>query len=154
MRLGDLICERIPAPDWRRTVGLLPSESFWWYDTVGEHFQASDDFLETFDRLGFTGDVLAWEVSRLSTGEKQRLAIARLLQNRPRALLLDEPTASLDAANIARTESMLTDYCRQYQVPVLWVSHDPLQLERVAAEQLYLAGDGSLQPNQGAQDGR
>ncbi|MBW1751122.1 MAG: ABC transporter ATP-binding protein, partial [Deltaproteobacteria bacterium] len=62
--------------------------------------------------------------------------------------------ASLDAANIERTETMLLDYCRRRQVPVLWVSHDPLQLERVADDQFYFKSDGTLQKVRGAQHGR
>jgi ABC-type iron transport system FetAB ATPase subunit len=155
VRLGDIICSRVPAPQWRKTVAMLPAESFWWFDMVGDHFQASSRLVnENLQQLGFEPDVLNWEVSRLSTGEKQRLAIVRLLQNRPRALLLDEPTASLDAANIDRTETMLVEYCRQEQVPLLWVSHDPGQLERVADMEFFLGNDGTLKVIRGEQHGR
>jgi len=155
VRLGDTICARVPAASWRKAVGLLPAESFWWFDKVGEHFQVPIERLAgKLHQVGFGPEVLSWEVSRLSTGEKQRLAIVRLLQNDPRALLLDEPTASLDAANIERTERMLVDYCRQQQVPLLWVSHDPLQLARVADSLFYLESDGSLHQGRGDSDGR
>jgi ABC-type iron transport system FetAB ATPase subunit len=77
-------------------------------------------------------DVLGWDVARCSTGEKQRLAILRLLCNAPRALLLDEPTASLDQANISQVEALLCDYARDSAAPVLWVSHDARQQQRVA----------------------
>jgi ABC-type iron transport system FetAB ATPase subunit len=155
VRLGDMAREQVPAPIWRKTVAMLPAESFWWFDVLGDHFKVPGQDIEPMlQMLGFELDVLSWEVSRMSTGEKQRLAIARLLQNKPCGLLLDEPTASLDAANIERTETMLLDYCRRRQVPVLWVSHDPLQLERVADDQFYFKGDGTLQKVRGAQHGR
>ena len=155
VRLGDMAREQVPAPIWRKTVAMLPAESFWWFDAVGDHFQAPVQNIEaTLQQLGFEPDVLCWEVSRLSTGEKQRLAIVRLLQNNPRGLLLDEPTASLDAANIECAETLLLDYCRQQQVPLLWVSHDPLQLDRVADDQFYLESDGTLQEVRGGQHGR
>jgi ABC-type iron transport system FetAB ATPase subunit len=145
--LGDIRCEDIPAPQWRRQVGLLQAESFWWHDRVGDHFFVSlSQFRSYLLELGFEESVLSWQVARLSTGEKQRLAIVRLLQNRPRALLLDEPTASLDAANIERTENLLLAYCRRQQVPMLWVSHDPGQLRRVADMVFELDDFGHLQP--------
>ena len=155
VRLGDMICEKVSAPIWRKTVAMLPAESFWWFDAVGDHFQVPvQDIEEPLQQLGFEPDVLNWEVSRLSTGEKQRLAIVRLLQNTPRALLLDEPTASLDAENIERTETLLVDYCRQQQAPLLWVSHDTQQLERVADDLLYyLESDGTLHEVRGGQHG-
>ena len=36
--LDGVACEMIPAPEWRRQVALLPVESQWWLDEVGEHF--------------------------------------------------------------------------------------------------------------------
>jgi ABC-type iron transport system FetAB ATPase subunit len=155
VRLGEIVCDQIPAPDWRKNVGLLPAESFWWFDSVGEHFRLlGGNTLRTLNQLGFDQDVFDWQVSRISTGEKQRLAIARLLQYSPRALLLDEPTASLDVENIERTEAVLVEYCRQQQVPLLWVSHDHTQLSRVADKEFQLDSEGILQQVREAQDGR
>ncbi len=145
VRLGSLVCDQVPAPLWRRKVALLPAESLWWHDRVGDHFTDFDRIPARFlDLLGFEPSVGDWQVSRLSTGEKQRLAILRLLQNRPGALLLDEPTASLDADNISRVEELLMDYCRQHLAPVLWVSHDPDQLDRVADQRMVMTTDGRL----------
>ena len=155
VRLGDIICSRVPAPQWRKTVAMLPAESFWWFDVVEDHFQVPVHVIEEiFQQLGFETDVLNWQVSRLSTGEKQRLAIVRLLQNEPRALLLDEPTASLDTENIKRTETLLVNYCKMQQVPLLWVSHDPGQLERVADAEFYLDDASALKQTRGDGYGR
>ncbi len=98
------------------------------------------DWLE---QLGFTEQVLEWEVRHCSTGERQRLALLRLLANRPRALLLDEPTASLDPDNVRRMETLLEKYRVQHDAAVLWVSHDPEQTRRVATRDLELH-DGCL----------
>ena len=138
----------IAAPAWRRSVGYLPAESRWWHDRVGEHFpQAADGARPevSFTDLGFEEDALGWDVQRLSTGERQRLALCRLLLNRPRVLLLDEPTSGLDAANAARVETVVGDYRECADVPVLWVAHDLEQLERVASRTLLLA-EGRLEP--------
>jgi len=143
--LDDMDCEQVPAPVWRRQVALLPAESGWWLDLVGEHFQnfAGLD-PAALARLGFTPEVGSWQVSRLSTGEKQRLAILRMLENQPRAMLLDEPTASLDAANVTAVEEMLLAYGREKPAAMLWVSHDPDQLARVADEVQYMDNTGVL----------
>ena len=122
---------QIPAPDWRRQVGLLPAESMWWFDTVGEHFSSVDD-ASNLKRLGFDSDVWGWPVSRLSSGERQRLALVRLLENRPRLLLLDEPTANLDEGNTQRVETLIHDYRFESGAAVLWVGHQKAQLERIA----------------------
>lgn len=139
VRLDDIECESIPAHEWRRRVGLLPAESQWWRDRVGEHFTSPRP--EWFERLGFSMAVLDWELARCSTGEKQRLAILRLLCQRPQALLLDEPTASLDPDSITRAEALLQEYARQNDAPVLWVSHDREQQQRIAKRRLLIRGD-------------
>ncbi len=145
LSLDRLVCSGIPAPVWRKKVAMLPAESSWWCDRVDEHFH---DFKlvsgEQFGLLGFSLAVGGWQVSRLSTGEKQRLSILRLLDNNPAVLLLDEPTASLDEVNIGKVEQLITNYSKQHQAPVLWVSHDPAQLERVAERCLYMESEGSM----------
>ena len=119
--LGDQRRSALPAHRWRRLVGYLPAESHWWADRVGDHHDHWP--LEILGRLGFGPEVLDWELSRLSTGERQRLALARLLANRPQALLLDEPAANLDAANAARVTAVIEAQLQERRLPVLWVSH-------------------------------
>jgi len=141
--LGQTACNEISGPDWRRQVAYLPAESLWWHERVGQHFRALPE-AAWLQQLGFTGEVMDWEVNRLSTGEKQRLAILRLLQNRPKALLLDEPTASLDQGSISKVENFILDYLKVHSAPAIWVSHDPAQLARVAARRIEIAVGGEL----------
>lgn len=115
--------------DWRRQVAMLPAESHWWGARVEEHLTASADDLAA---LNLPADVLTWSVSRLSSGERQRLALLRLLPQRPKVLLLDEPTANLDESNIQRVERWLTRQQRELSLSLIWVSHDEAQLRRVA----------------------
>jgi len=129
---------QVPAPQWRLQVGLLPAESMWWFDTVGEHF--SDTNESQISRLGFEPSIMKWPVSRLSSGERQRLALLRLLENRPRVLLLDEPTANLDEENTARVEALLYDYRLESGAAVLWVGHQKAQLHRIAGRIIGLSG--------------
>lgn len=124
------------APQWRRQVALLAAESQWWGDLVAEHFLVSDP--EGLEALGFPTDVMQWQVARLSTGEKQRLALLRIFCNRPQVLLLDEPTANLDAAAAHKVEQMIEYYRRSQDAAVLWVSHDPAQRTRVATRHYHI----------------
>jgi ABC-type iron transport system FetAB ATPase subunit len=143
--LDDREMTSINGPAWRSQVGLLPAESAWWHDKVGDHFKEANTQL--LAQLDLAGDTLLWEVSRLSSGERQRLALVRLLSNAPRVLLLDEPTANLDQKNIQRVEELITHWRRQHQVAVLWVTHDPEQQQRVG-EQCWRIADGRVQVNQ------
>ncbi len=139
--LDDAECSQVHAPAWRRQVGLLLAESQWWHDTVVEHLPEIDE--AALKQLGLTPEVLKWPVSRLSSGEKQRLAVIRLLGNRPKVLLLDEPTANLDDDNTARVESLIEEYRQSAGAPTFWACHDKEQLRRVAVRQFRLE-DGSL----------
>jgi ABC-type iron transport system FetAB ATPase subunit len=129
---------QMTAPAWRRRVMLVPAESQWWYETVGEHFP--DGVEVDFAALGFTSDVVNWQVDRLSTGERQRLGILRALSFEPEALLLDEPTSALDAENRIAVEKLITDYSRKRRVPVIWVSHDREQIGRISSKHLTVSG--------------
>lgn len=139
--------EDMPAYDWRRQVALVPAETGWWADRVGEHFSAGsgvEDLLEAVDLR----DALGWEVSRLSTGERHRLGIVRALQAGPRVLLLDEPTAALDAGMTAAVEGLVKQQLAK-DVCVLMVTHDPEQADRVADRCMTML-DGRLQSDSGA----
>jgi ABC-type iron transport system FetAB ATPase subunit len=115
---------------WRRQVGLLPAETSWWLDSVGEHF---NDFSNVNAvALGFTDDIAQWPVSRLSSGEKQRLGLMRLIENNPAVLLLDEPTANLDPQNTQLFEQFVMQYVQNHKASAIWVSHDQSQLHRIA----------------------
>ena len=146
--LNDLPRSRLTPPEWRRRVGLLPAESHWWAETVGEHWRApvADSPIEALlVALGFDVDVSGWAITRLSTGERQRLALARLLLNQPQALLLDEATANLDSVNRERVETVLEDYRAAHATAMLWVSHDPEQRVRLGGRRLVIR-ESRLEP--------
>ncbi|NOY15386.1 MAG: ATP-binding cassette domain-containing protein [Gammaproteobacteria bacterium] len=128
--------------EWRKRVAYLPTESAWWFDTVGEHFLQTD--IASLQQLGFEADVLSWKVTRISSGEKQRLALARCLSRLPDALLLDEPTASLDESHTRDVEQTVSDYMGKRKVPVFWVSHDLGQLKRLSDQAMEIQLDGTL----------
>jgi putative ABC transport system ATP-binding protein len=62
---------------------------------------------------------------QLSVGERQRVAIARALVNEPRLILADEPTGSLDTSRGGEILSLLAEICRERNVAMLLVTHDP-----------------------------
>ena len=128
--LNGVNAKAMSAPEWRQQVAMLPADSQWWFDTVGEHFNQPDKELLSF--LGFDEASLEWSISRISTGEKQRLALLRLLENKPAVLLLDEPTANLDSNNTLLFESIVRNYLEKNNACAIWVSHDQAQLERVS----------------------
>lgn len=138
-------CRDFRPAEWRKRVGLLPAESAWWADTVGEHFPETD--VEGLAALGFGPEVMDWQVARCSTGERQRLALLRLLLNRPRVLLLDEPTGALDPDGVNRVEAMVGRYRTERAAAVIWVSHDPAQGRRVA-DRCYRIVEGRLEAAQ------
>jgi ABC-type lipoprotein export system ATPase subunit len=63
--------------------------------------------------------------AELSIGQQQRVAVARALANRPRAVLADEPTASVDAAHQQQVVDLLKNTCTEHGVALLVVTHDP-----------------------------
>lgn len=137
--LGGIARGSIPAPEWRRRVGFVPAESGWWADRVGEHFADGAASRALIEALGIDPAALDWEVRRLSTGERQRLAIARALALEPTVWLFDEPTAALDAEAARLVERVIVDG-RDRGAAILLVTHDATQAERLADRSLFMAG--------------
>ena len=134
---------------WRKRVALVPAQAGWWDDRVDAHFPLTrstaahaDALPALLDELGLPSDAIGWRVDRLSTGEAQRLAIARAILGEPRVLMLDEPGAALDVAANARVEGLI-ERLRDSGTMLLVVTHDDAQARRIAQRRFRLA-DGVL----------
>ncbi len=65
---------------------------------------------------------------QLSTGQQQRVAVARALANRPALVLADEPTGNLDRRHAAEALTLIREVCRESGAALLLVSHDETAL--------------------------
>jgi molybdate transport system ATP-binding protein len=77
---------------------------------------------------------------KLSGGERQRIAVGRALLTRPRLLLLDEPLASLDAKRKSEILPYLEKLRDESRVPMVYVSHTPSEIRRIATSVVWLEG--------------
>ncbi|MTI58326.1 phosphate ABC transporter ATP-binding protein [Geosporobacter ferrireducens] len=68
----------------------------------------------------------------ISGGEAQRIALARAMVFRPKVLLLDEPTASLDPANVMQIEKLIVHAKKEFGTSVILVTHNMFQARRLA----------------------
>jgi ABC-2 type transport system ATP-binding protein len=75
----------------------------------------------------------------LSSGEQARVTLAKAMINRPRLLLLDEPTASLDPAAARDVRALIRDFAAQGTAGVLWTSHNMYEVEEVCDRVLLLS---------------
>jgi ABC-type iron transport system FetAB ATPase subunit len=126
------------AAQWRKKVMLVPAESQWWFENVGEHFHALDKTL--FKQLGLDKSILSRHIHEISSGEKQRLALLRAIQYQPEVLLLDEPTANLDKTNSVIIEEFIGHYSKKNKA-ILWISHNREQIKRIANYMLVINKD-------------
>ena len=136
-RIDGRLRESMPAPAWRRLVTYLPAEPGWWAERVGQHFADWPAAAKLVEALGLTADARDWLVSRLSTGERQRLALARALVQKPRILLLDEPTSGLDDDARDRVEGLIAGHLAGGG-GAIWSTHDGAQAKRMAKRALVI----------------
>lgn len=124
---------RINLPPEKRRIGyifqdgrLLPHLSVRANLTYGMQLTPAPErfipFEQVVDLLGI-GHLLKRRPASLSGGEKQRVAIGRALLTSPDLLLMDEPLASLDQARKHEVLPFIQRLCREFSLPVLYVSH-------------------------------
>jgi molybdate transport system ATP-binding protein len=135
--------ERIDLPAFRRRIGyvfqegrLFPHLSVRrnleygrWMTGQQEDGKALSHVVEMLD----IGHLLDRRPGKLSGGERQRVAVGRALLMRPRLLLLDEPLASLDVARKRDILPYLERLRDEAQVPMIYVSHNPAEVKRIAS---------------------
>ena len=116
-------------------------------DSLRAPFRLSVHRSSRFDRdrivnwlqlLGRDASLLARRQRELSGGEAQIVALLRAIQLQPQVLLLDEPTAALDAAATGAVERLIDIWMQQQDAAraTVWVSHDVQQAARVSTEVL------------------
>ncbi len=99
---------------------------------------------ELFDRLGLEGSRDQYPAT-LSGGEKQRVAVARALANRPQVLLADEPTGQLDPETGIDVMDLLLELGKEEATSVVVISHDRELGERFGV--IHKLVDGKLSPH-------
>ncbi len=137
----------------RREVILVPQNPVIFPGTVRDNLQigllfskkepASDErLLEEIHRLGLYKQ-LDDQTDTFSGGEKQRLALARVILMDPEVLLLDEPTSALDDNTVDKVMDRITEYVKEGQKTLVMVTHSR-QLAQMAGEKMITLDDGSV----------
>lgn len=97
---------------------------------------------ELFEHLGLSKNTLSKPVHKLSVGQQQRVAVVRALVHKPKIILADEPTSSLDSEARDDFISLLNKESEAIGASVIFVSHDP-GLEKHFKKTLHLKSVGS-----------
>ncbi len=118
------------ATAWRRRVTYVAAEPAWWDESVRAHLRDPARAAALLPALGLSPELLDAPVARLSTGERQRLALARSVHDEVRFLLLDEPSSALDPVNAARMEQAILDL-KAAGVGIVLVTHHAQQARRL-----------------------
>ncbi len=97
---------------------------------TGDGYAYRSELIGVLKGLGFSEEEFSKPVSTLSGGQKTRVALGKLLLQKPDLIILDEPTNHLDLHSIAWLET----YLMNYKGAVLIVSHDRFFLDRIATK--------------------
>ncbi|PSR29772.1 putative ABC transport system ATP-binding protein [Sulfobacillus thermosulfidooxidans DSM 9293] len=139
--------EQWPIPLLRKRVGLALQGAVMLEGSVLDNILAGPRIWketvnpeEYLDMVSLPKSYLQRSARELSGGERHRVALARVLANRPDVILLDEPTAALDPRSRIEIGDLIQNLFRQWQdrLAVIWVSHFLDEVERYADDILYL----------------
>ncbi len=92
---------------------------------------AQEEAISILDDVGLEDSFLNRDSKDLSGGQKQKVSIARTLLNRPRILLLDEITASLDQTSSREIEQLIVKINQRYNVTIIWITHNLEQAKTI-----------------------
>ncbi len=151
---GDIERNVIAAHIWRSMVAFVPAQTGWWADRVGDHFEQTNLLDDLLLKVGLPLEVFDWQVSRLSSGEMQRLGFVRALALKPKFLLLDEPTSALDKKTTKLVEELIKEQL-DLGVGIIMISHDDEQVKRLA-NRSFILEHGELKqqkPSRGSKKG-
>jgi peptide/nickel transport system ATP-binding protein len=124
----------------RRTIGDSIADPLRLQGEGGAHRRAVEDLLV---RVGLTAREYDRYPHQLSGGMRQRVGIARALASRPRLIVCDEPVTSLDVTTQAQILALLDDVRREFDLTLVFVSHD-LAVLRQVADRVAVLHEGSI----------
>ena len=113
----------------------------------GEITESVEEILE----LTGLKDRMKQKARTLSGGEAQRLNLARAMVFKPKVLLLDEPTANLDPANVAMIEKLIMHAKTEYGTSVIIVTHNMFQAKRISDNAVFLLNGSIVESGKSAQ---
>lgn len=136
--------DQCPACGLRRQIGYLFQTPYLFPGTVRDNLLYAEDKLTEEDirhlvkQCRIPPDIIDDSVENLSIGEKQRIALARLLAMKPEVILLDEPTSALDPTYTRAIENLIKSIAGETRVTVIMVTHNPEQALRMGGLALLL----------------
>ncbi|MFW6251702.1 MAG: ABC transporter ATP-binding protein [Halanaerobium sp.] len=126
----------------RREVVMLPQDPEIFKGSIRDNFKITEEIADNDISQNLNYQELLRKVSltqklddnagKLSGGEKQRLALARVMLLEPKVLLLDEPSSSLDKKTEEKIIRMVVDYVRENDRTLIMVTHSPEIAEKFA----------------------
>jgi len=138
LALDGVQCFKMPPQTWRSRILYCAATPAWWdSERIDTLFQTSAQ-KELLEKLGLDRAVWSVPVAELSTGEQQRVHVARYLIKKPDVLLLDEPTSALDKETTATVEQLIREFARD--AAVVLTSHSPEQLDRLSTRRWRISG--------------
>lgn len=149
---GEAVNQFNPV-DLRRMVGIAlqsaPMVSGTVYDNLNLPLELQNQKLPVeeaealLEDVGLAKDLLNRNVKDLSGGQRQKVSIARTLVNKPKVLLLDEITSSLDRTSLKEIEELIIKINEKYGTTIIWITHN-LQQALEIGDYTWVMMDGEV----------
>lgn len=149
---GDILFNKknmneIPSQQIRKEIGLLQQQAFLFNGTIKDNLlfgpkiwnidYSNEDLIKLLKKVALGPEYLDRDINGLSGGEQQRVSLARSLANKPKVLLLDEPTSSLDINSEEIIEETIKNL-KEEGIKIIIVTHSLEQTERLTDSLIFL----------------